>query len=182
MHPFRDMNVILVENRQKNLPDSHLARSFGVTPCEFFDDSYLARNWNHGAIRRCTFHDPAFALLGTIPACDRRTDGHVAVAKTRHSIYAAARKNQLLRRTEGNPHWLSDIELSSSFSCYRAIRAWNRGKCCGNFVTSSVRHIRQNGTKKLQNFKLTISEVCFRMVSLSPLTLCRIDWIEQITQ
>jgi len=28
----------------KNLPHSHLARSFGVTPCEFFDDSYLARN------------------------------------------------------------------------------------------------------------------------------------------
>jgi len=24
---------------------SHLARSFGVTPCEFFDDSYLARNY-----------------------------------------------------------------------------------------------------------------------------------------
>ena len=26
------------------------------------------------AIRRCTLHDPAFALLGTIPACDRRPD------------------------------------------------------------------------------------------------------------
>jgi len=40
------------------------------------------------------FHDPAFALLGTIPACDGRTDrqtdgqtsGHVAVAKTCASI------------------------------------------------------------------------------------------------
>jgi len=28
----------------KNLPHPHLARSFGVTPCEFFDDSYLAKN------------------------------------------------------------------------------------------------------------------------------------------
>jgi len=28
----------------KNLPQPHLARSFGVTSCEFFDDSYLARN------------------------------------------------------------------------------------------------------------------------------------------
>ena len=28
----------------KNLPHPHLARSFGVTPCEIFDDSYLARN------------------------------------------------------------------------------------------------------------------------------------------
>ena len=37
--------------------------------------------------RRCTFHDSAFVLLGTIPACDgqtsRQTDRHVAVAKTR---------------------------------------------------------------------------------------------------
>jgi len=28
----------------KNLPHSDLARSLGVTPCEFFDESYLARN------------------------------------------------------------------------------------------------------------------------------------------
>ena len=64
--------------------------SFGTflwsNPCKFFDDSYLARNLNHWAIRLCIFHDPAFALLGTIPACDRQTDGqtdrHVAVAKT----------------------------------------------------------------------------------------------------
>ena len=43
----------------KNLPHSHSARSLGVTPCEFFDESYLARKWNHGAIRWCTFHNPA---------------------------------------------------------------------------------------------------------------------------
>ena len=28
----------------KKPPHSHLGRSFGVTPCEFFDDSYLVRN------------------------------------------------------------------------------------------------------------------------------------------
>jgi len=53
--------------------------SFGTflwgDPLRIFDDSYLARNQNHGAIRRWTFHDPAFVLLGTIPACDGRPDG-----------------------------------------------------------------------------------------------------------
>ena len=29
-----------------------------------------------------TIHDPAFALLGTMLACDGQTDGHVAIAKT----------------------------------------------------------------------------------------------------
>jgi len=81
--PFSRYCDILVENHLKNLPHSHLARSFGVTPCEIFDESYLARKWNHGAIWRCTFHDPAFALLDSVPAVtDRRTDGHVPVAKT----------------------------------------------------------------------------------------------------
>jgi len=72
----------------KNLPHSHLARSLGVTDCEFFDESYLARKWNHEAIIWCTLHDPAFALLGTIRSCDGRTDRHVTVNKdcTMHSI------------------------------------------------------------------------------------------------
>jgi len=66
----------------KNLPHCHLARSLGVTRCEIFDESDLARKWTDGAIRRCAFHNP-FALLDIIPAVtDRRMDGHVAVAKT----------------------------------------------------------------------------------------------------
>jgi len=37
----------------------------------------------HLVIRWCIFHDPAFALLVTIPGVtDGPTDGHVAVAKT----------------------------------------------------------------------------------------------------
>jgi len=28
----------------KNLPHCHFVRSLGMTPCEFFDESYLARN------------------------------------------------------------------------------------------------------------------------------------------
>jgi len=90
---FRDMTYWLktVEKTQTPLIWHHF---LGVTPCEFFNESYLPRNYSHGAIRWCTFHDPSFALLGTIPACDgrtdRRTDGqtdrHVAIAKTRASI------------------------------------------------------------------------------------------------
>ena len=38
------------------------------------------------AIRRCTFHDPAFALLGTIPACDRQTDGRTRRSGSDHSL------------------------------------------------------------------------------------------------
>jgi len=37
-------------------------------------------------LSECTFHDPAFALLGTIPACDRRTDGQTRCRKERASI------------------------------------------------------------------------------------------------
>jgi len=52
-------------------PKKLLSLSFctflGVTPCEFFDESYLARKRNHGAIRWRAFHDPAFVLLDTIP-------------------------------------------------------------------------------------------------------------------
>ena len=50
-----------------NPPQSHKSPSLGVTPCEFFDDSYLARSSNHGAIRRWNrFHTiPARAGLRT---------------------------------------------------------------------------------------------------------------------
>jgi len=66
---------------------------FGGDPLRIFlrvIPSQKLESYFYGAIRWCTFHDPAFALLGTIPAYDRRTDtrtdGHVAVAKTRASI------------------------------------------------------------------------------------------------
>jgi len=78
MHRFRDMTTYWLKIVEKT-QTPHLAPFLGVTPCEFFDESYLPRNESDGAIRWYTFHDPAFALLGTIPACggqtDRRTDG-----------------------------------------------------------------------------------------------------------
>ena len=49
-----------------------------LIPCQKLE------SWGYQTVY--TFHDPAFALLGTIPTCDRQTDGqtdrHVAVAKT----------------------------------------------------------------------------------------------------
>jgi len=38
------------------------------------------------------FHDPAFAPLGTIPASDTETDGHVAIAKTALCIATRGQK------------------------------------------------------------------------------------------
>jgi len=77
MHRFRDLATYWSKIAEKPTP-----LSFGtfvrVTLCKFFDESYLAREWNHGAITwfRPTSHDPAFALLDAIPAVtDGRTDG-----------------------------------------------------------------------------------------------------------
>jgi len=47
--------------------------SLGVILSEFPDDSYLAENWDDGAIRRWRPHDFSLIRLATIPACDRRT-------------------------------------------------------------------------------------------------------------
>ena len=90
MHRFRDMTTYWSKIAEKTQTPLIWHVFWGVTPCEFFHESYHPRNYSHGAIRLCTFHDPAFALLVTIPACDGqtdgRTDGHIAVAKTRASI------------------------------------------------------------------------------------------------
>jgi len=65
---------------------------WGLTPCEFFDESYLARNWNHGAIRLCTFHDPDFALLGTTLTCDRQTtDGQTRRCRKDRAMHSVVR-------------------------------------------------------------------------------------------
>jgi len=73
MHRFRDTTYWLKIVEKTQTPS--FGTFFGVTPFELFDESYLLRNWSDEAIRWCTFHDPAFALLVTIPACDGRTDG-----------------------------------------------------------------------------------------------------------
>ena len=47
-------------------------------PYEFFGESYLARKRNHGAIRCCKVHYPAFAVLDIIPAVtDGRADRQI---------------------------------------------------------------------------------------------------------
>ena len=77
MHRFRDMATYWSKISLKTYPHLIWHVPWGdpvLTPCEFFDESYFARKWNHGAIRWCTFHDPAFALLDKIPAV---TDGQM---------------------------------------------------------------------------------------------------------
>ena len=59
----------------KNTPHPHLARSFGMTPCEFFDDSYCQKleSWGYQTvyILRSCFR----SAIGTIPACNGQTSG-----------------------------------------------------------------------------------------------------------
>ena len=98
MHRFPDMATYTsVENRLKTYPTLIWHIPWGVTPCGFFSDkSYLVRKWNHGAIRRCTFHDPAFALLDTIPAVtDRRTlVGQTRCCRKDRAMHSVARVKQ----------------------------------------------------------------------------------------
>jgi len=68
---------------------------------------------NHGAIRRCTFHDPAFALLGTIPACARQTDGQTD-GRTDTSLSQRRAIAYMLSRVKRNNRWRG-FELSECF-------------------------------------------------------------------
>ena len=58
---FRDMMTYWSKIGEKTY-SPHLAHSFGVTPCEFFDET---------------------RVMGL---SDGQTDGHVAIAKTRASV------------------------------------------------------------------------------------------------
>ena len=85
MHRFRDMTTYWSKIAEKPTQLSFGTFLWG-DPLRIFRRLIRCQKLESWAIRRCTFHDPAFALLGTIPACDRQTDGqtdgHVAVAKT----------------------------------------------------------------------------------------------------
>jgi len=52
LHRFGDTAAYRSKNRKKISslypPQSHKSPSLGVTACEFFDESYLARKWNDG--------------------------------------------------------------------------------------------------------------------------------------
>ena len=72
----------------KNLPGSHLTRSLGVTACKLCSELYLARKWYYRSIRWCTFYDPAFALLDTIPAV---TDRQTHTLLSQRPLYIASR-------------------------------------------------------------------------------------------
>ena len=53
--PFDFLSPSYSNFMSKMPPQSHKSPSLGVTPCEFSEESYLARKWNHGAIRWCNF-------------------------------------------------------------------------------------------------------------------------------
>jgi len=84
---------------RSNPPQSHKSPSLGVIPCEFFDESYLAGSWNHGAIQMVEeIMTLALSLLIQYRLwgqTDGQTDKHVAVAKIR-STHSAARVKTLL--------------------------------------------------------------------------------------
>jgi len=66
----------MVENRRYELPTPPLfGARLGVTPLQFCR-YFWHQETSHWAtiIRRC-LRDPTFCCSGTIPACDRQTDG-----------------------------------------------------------------------------------------------------------
>jgi len=74
---------------RSNPLQSQKSPSLEVTPCEFFDESYLARSLHHGSIGSWRNNDASSLRFDTIPAVtDGQPDGHVAVANTRstHSV------------------------------------------------------------------------------------------------
>jgi len=115
----------------KNPPHSHLSRSLGVTPCKFFDESYLARKWNHiyGTIRWWTFHDPAFALLVTIPAVTRgQTDRQTCCCRKDRAMHIVARVKCL---TSSEKLVLSKIRFVLSLKkCSRFVVVLVRDRPC----------------------------------------------------
>ena len=92
MHRFRDITTYWSKIAKKPTPLSFGTFLWG-DPLRIFRRLIPCQKLESWGYQMMYIHDPAFAVLGTIPACDGQTDGHVAVAKTRYSIYAVARKN-----------------------------------------------------------------------------------------
>jgi len=65
---------ILVENRRKKPTPPSFGTLLWGDPLRIFRRLTPCQELESWAIRWYTFHDPAFAVLGTIPACDRETD------------------------------------------------------------------------------------------------------------
>jgi len=63
------------------LPHPGLTPSLGVTPANFVM-KFGVRKLESWATRWWRNHDASFLRFDTIPACDRQTDGYVALAKT----------------------------------------------------------------------------------------------------
>jgi len=90
MHRFRDRTTYWSKIAEKRTPLS-FDTFLGVTHCEFFDKSYLPESRVMGAIRWYTFHDSAFALLGTILAGVWRTDRQTRSRRKDRALHSVAR-------------------------------------------------------------------------------------------
>jgi len=90
LHRFWDTAAYWSKNRHNRpfepTPVSQIALALG-DPCEFFDESYLARSWNHGAIKWWRNHDDSSFCFDTIPAVtNRRTDTSLSQTRSTHSV------------------------------------------------------------------------------------------------
>ena len=94
--PFLRYGKILVENRRFNLPHMYLAAPLGMTPLEFRRGVWRQKTRIAGRY----LLDPMFSSFGTVPACDRRTDGHTTTAYTELAQRRAV-KNEKLRNRRG---------------------------------------------------------------------------------
>jgi len=138
----------LVENRRKNPTHPHLARSFGVTPCEFFDESYLARNESDGALRRCTFHDPAFAVLGTFVGTSTRGPAYswVHCQHVQHYTLGHGAPRLACLRT---PAILSALSRLSWRAYARLLRAYACRPCYARHTFSGLAALCRTPRRKL---------------------------------
>ena len=83
MHRFRDMTTYWSKIAEKKPNPPSFGAFLWGDPLRIFRWLIHRQKLVLWAIRWCTFHDPAFALLGTIPACDRRTDRRTDVRTRR---------------------------------------------------------------------------------------------------
>jgi len=104
-HRFRDTTTYwlkIVEKTQTPL----ICHLFWGDPLRIFRQVILSQKLESWGYQRCTFHDPAFALLGTIPACDgrtdRRTDGRPDTSLSQRPALAERRagKNEIRKQVQ----------------------------------------------------------------------------------